>query len=236
MNATPFESRSQSRYAETAAYGGLIDALGGLATIVLAIIGLTSFDPAGMAAIATIVFGAALLVQGGTILSEYAHILFPADNLFEPYAMRSGGLSAMLLAGAGGIVLGVLALLGIASVQLTAIAILAFGCALILSSGLVRHLYMLESQALQSSTSRSINELLAGQMASGSGGVQLMAGLAALILGVLAVAGFQSLLLTLAALIVLGVIVLLTGGTLTGLLMSFMRPRRTVAPRGPTAV
>lgn len=235
MNATPFESRASARYAETAAYGGLIDALGGIATVVLAIIGLTSFDPVGMAGIATIVFGAALLVQGGTILTEYAHIVLPSDATFEPNSLHSEGVSALLLAGAAGIVLGVLALLGIASIQLTAIAVIAFASALLLSSSSVRHLYLLERHTMQSMPPRSVNELLAGQMATGSAGVQLLSGLATLVLGILAIAGYQPLLLTLAALLVLGVTVLLTGGTLSGMLMSFMRPRQP-GTRGPTAV
>lgn len=237
MNATPFESRAHSRYAETAAYGGLIDALGGIATIVLAIIGLTAFDPLGMAGIATIVFGAALLVQAGTILSEYANNLLPSEPLMEPNSVHSEGLSALLLAGAAGIVLGVLALLGIASVQLTAVAVIAFASALLLSSSSVRQLYLLERQTLQALPApRSVNELLAGQMASGSAGVQLLAGLATLVLGILAIAGYQPLLLTLAALLVLGVTVLLTGGTLSGMLMSFARPRSSSTSRGPTAL
>jgi hypothetical protein len=33
-----------------------------------------------MASIATIVFSAALLIQGGTMLSEYAQIIFPAGS------------------------------------------------------------------------------------------------------------------------------------------------------------
>jgi len=235
MNATSFESTSQARYAETAAYGGLVDALGGIATVVLAIVGLTSFDPQGMAGIAAIVFGAALLVQGGTILSEYAHVMMPTGNVVDPDALRGEGLTAMLMVGAGGIVLGVLALLNIASTQLTSIAVIAFGSALILSSGSVKQLYLLENQALQSGASRSISKLLAGQMAAGSAGVQLLAGLATLVLGILAVSGHHPLLLTLTGLLVLGVTVLMTGGTLAGMVMSFMRPR--AAPtRGPTAV
>lgn len=62
---------------ETAAYGGFADALGGIATIVLAIVGLANTAPETMVGIATIIFGAALLIQGGTMLSEYAGIIFP---------------------------------------------------------------------------------------------------------------------------------------------------------------
>jgi hypothetical protein len=53
------------------------DAIGGVATAVLAIIGLSGAHAEMMTAIATIVFGAALLIEGGTMLSEYAHIIFP---------------------------------------------------------------------------------------------------------------------------------------------------------------
>jgi hypothetical protein len=76
--------------AEAPAYGGLVDAIGGIATAVLAIVALTGFAPGTTAAIATIVFGAALLIQGGTILSEYAHLVFPADAALPP-VQRFGG-------------------------------------------------------------------------------------------------------------------------------------------------
>lgn len=228
-----------STSAQTAAYGGLLDAIGGIATGILAIIGLTGFDPTGMAGIATIVFGAALLIQGGTILSEYAHLLFAPTGAAAPAPSLGGqtlggeGLSAMFLVGAGGLVLGVLALLGIASMNLTAIAVIAFGSALVLSSSAVRQLYLLQTQALELVTVRSGNELLAGQMAAGSAGVQLLAGLAAIVLGILALAGHTPTVLTLSALLLLGVTVLLTGSTLSGLVMSFMRPAQSAARRSP---
>jgi len=60
-------------------------------------------------------------------------------------------------------------------------------------------------------------------MASGSAGVQMLAGLASLVLGILAVLGINHDVLTLAALIVLGATVILTGSTLSGLVIGFMR-------------
>jgi hypothetical protein len=66
--------------------------------------------------------------------------------------------------------------------------------------------------------------LLTGQIAAGSAGVQLISGLAAVVLGILAVAGHSPRLLTLAALLVLGVTVLLSGGALSSLVMSFVQP------------
>jgi hypothetical protein len=51
-------------------------------------------------------------------------------------ARQSGGaiLPRLLRAGAGGVILGIIALLGISTLELTAIAVIAFGSALILSS------------------------------------------------------------------------------------------------------
>jgi hypothetical protein len=220
MNAVTVESGT----AQTAAYGGLIDAIGGIAAGVLAIIGLTGFDPEGMAAIATIVLGAAFLVQAGTILSDYAHVLYQTGTVSSSSDGVAGdGLAAMFMVGAAGIVLGVLALLAIETTALTAIAVIAFGSALVLSSSSVRALYTLRGQSAMV-MSRSGSELLAGQMASGSAGIQLMTGLAAVVLGILAVAGRASHVLTLVGLLVLGITVLLTGSALSSLILSFVRP------------
>src|SRR5579884_1145722 len=54
---------SMTSSGEAATYGGFVDALGGIAAIVLAIIGLAGVHPEVLVSIATIVFGAALLIQ-----------------------------------------------------------------------------------------------------------------------------------------------------------------------------
>ena len=105
-----FTTGSASR--DTAAYGGFVDAIGGVATIVLAIIGLSGAKPEMLVAIATIVFGAALLVQGGAILSEYVGIIFP-DGAGSMEEFGGSSVSALFMAGAAGIVLGILALVGV---------------------------------------------------------------------------------------------------------------------------
>ncbi len=211
---------------DSAAYGGLVDAIGGVATIVLAIVGLAGVHADMMVAIATIVFGAALLIQGGAMVSEYAHIMFPAETrtaTTQSYA--SGGLSALFLVGAAGIVLGVLALLGINVSTLTSAAIVAFGAALVLSSNSVWHLHQLKQSVEPAGTQAASGAtILANEMASGSAGVQLLAGLAAIVLGVLALAGLNPPVLTLAALIVLGATLILTGSSLSATVISLMRP------------
>ena len=215
---------TQSVGTETAAYGGLVDAVGGVATVVLAIVALAGVHADVLTPIAVIVFGAALLIQGGAMLSEYGQIALPGQMSAEQF--DAGSLSALFLVGAAGIVLGVLALIGIAAGTLSSIAVIAFGAGLVISSNSVRHLYVARSAAIRSQGGM---QFLAGEMASGSAGVQLLAGLTAIVLGILAVTGTSALVLMLSALIVLGATVVLTGSTMSGIVLGLMPAAETRA-------
>ncbi len=222
-----FTTGSASR--DTAAYGGFVDAIGGVATIVLAIIGLSGAKPEMLVAIATIVFGAALLVQGGAILSEYVGIIFP-DGAGSMEEFGGSSVSALFMAGAAGIVLGILALVGVESAILTSIAIIAFGAGLLVSANSVSQLHTLKRVAERLSAAGSSQsggaELVAHEMASGSAGVTALAGLAAVVLGILALCDVHSVVLELSALIALGATLVLTGSTMSATVLNFMRPAR----------
>lgn len=217
---------------ESAGYGGFIDAVGGIATVVLAVIALAGTQSLLLLSISTIIFGAALMVQGGTMLTEYSRIIFPSGAAATGTEQFGGTtLSIVFLVGAAGIVLGVLALLGIHAAELTAIAAIAFGSALVLSSNAVSHLHTLHSASMHVAGARTGTEVLAGEMASGSAGIQSLAGLAAIVLGILAVVGVANgVILTLIALLVLGAMIVLTGSTLSGMVMGFMRPWSSATP------
>lgn len=215
--------------AEAATYGGFADALGGIATIVLAIIGLSGVRPEVLVSISTIVFGAALLIQGGAMLSEFAQTEMTPD---ANAAAGGGGLSALFLVGVGGIVLGVLALLDIHTPILTAVAVIAFGAALLISSSTVWQLLTSRSVAMRFQTRAPMLRVIASEVAAGSVGVQAMAGLAVIVLGILAVCGIYTGPLTLVALLVAGASILLTGSTLSGTMVGFMRT--TAATSSPT--
>ena len=214
---------------EAATYGGFVDALGGIAAIVLAIIGLAGVHPEVLVSIATIVFGAALLIQGGTMLSEFATDTTPEGSS----AMGGGGLSALFLVGVGGIVLGVLALLGVYPAMLTAVSVIAFGGALAISSSAVWQLLTSRSMAMQFQARSPVLRLMASEVAAGSAVVQAMGGLAVIVLGILAVAGTFTVPLTLIAILVSGASILLTGGTLSGTMVGFMRSNTTTAQTRP---
>lgn len=205
---------------ETATYGGFVDALGGIATIVLAVIALSGVKSDILLSIATIVFGAALLIQGGAMLSEFAQIEVAAEM---PASTSGAGLSGLFLVGVAGIVLGVLALLGVYPLILTSVAAIAFGGALVVSASAVWQLLTSRSVASRFQSRGSMLNAIASDVAAGSSGVQGMAGLAVIVLGILAVSGTYSLALTLVALLVAGAAIVMTGSTLSGTMIGFMR-------------
>ncbi|HVY58914.1 MAG TPA: hypothetical protein VHA77_13760 [Xanthobacteraceae bacterium] len=215
---------AESTSLEGAGSGAFVDAIGGLATVVLAIVALAGIASTTIVAIAVIVFGVALLIHGGAMLSEYAHVLYPSGRAASAVEFGGSSLSALFLGGATGIVLGVLDLVGIKSDILAAVAVIVFGSALLLSSTSISRLQMLKASATQPELPRTATEILASDMAAGSSAAQALAGLAAIVLGILAVIGIYTGILTMIALLVVGASVLLTGSALTGAVIGFMRP------------
>ncbi len=224
---------SSSASGETVGYGGFVDALGGIATIVLAIVGLSGTKSLDLLSIATIVFGAALLIQGGAMLTEFAQIEATPEN---NAASSGGGIGALFGVGVAGIVLGVLALLGVTSQILTSVAVIAFGGAMVVSSSAVWHLLTSRSVATRFQSGSSMLRVVASEVATGSSSLQAMAGLAVIVLGILAVAGTLSLDLTLIALIVAGASIVMTGSTLSGTMIGFMRSGTTTATPTPSRI
>jgi len=161
------------------------------------------------------------------MLSEYASMVLPSGSgapMME--SLGGAGLSAHFLVGAAGVVLGVLALLGIAPAALTSVAMIAFGAAMVLSSGSVWRLHQMKKMSMLPAEGQPVcgTAILASEMASESAGALSLAGLAAIVLGILAAAGMNPTTLILAALIAIGATLVMTGSSLSTTVMSFMRP------------
>jgi hypothetical protein len=108
---------------------------------------------------------------------------------------------------------------------LNAVAIIIFGAALVLSSSSVTNLQALKAASARASEPTSGSEILAAEMATGSAGTQALTGLAAIVLGILAVVGVGSAtMLSLVAILALGATIILTGSSLSGAMLSFMKP------------
>ena len=99
----------------------MLEGFGAIAAIALAIVGLVGIFPPTMAAIAAIVVGAAVLVEGGAFSLKSVSITRLETSWFE------GARAADFQGGLAVVVLGVLALLGVASQTLLPIAVLTLG-------------------------------------------------------------------------------------------------------------
>jgi hypothetical protein len=107
------------------------EASGGISLIVLSILALAKMDPMLLNAIAVILAGIALLIEERSLLTKYVGALSYAPAYGLPTSTAPDGVSAGTLAGISGIVLGILAILGIAPATLTAVAIVIFGAAVL---------------------------------------------------------------------------------------------------------
>jgi hypothetical protein len=187
------------------------EAVGGIATIVLAILGLSGVSPDYLLGIATIVFGAALVIEGTSLVADYAHILSQSPGATR-FQIGTSGVSAVFLAGVAGIILGVLALLGLYPTALCSAAIIVFGSAMLLSSGVTANLQGLKG--------RMAGDHTIVETGFETAGVKVLAGVAAIVLGILAAAGTFALTLDLIALLVLGAGILATGNGLNNAMTS----------------
>jgi hypothetical protein len=200
--------------------GLFAEAVGGIATIVLAILGLSGVSPEYLLGIATIVFGAALVIEGTSLVADYAHIVSHSSGPMTSQVGTSG-VSAVFLAGVAGIILGVLALLGLNSTALSSAAIIVYGSAMLLSSGVTASLHALKG--------RVAGDAATVETPFETAGVKVLAGVAAVVLGILAAAGTVALKLDLIALLVLGAGILATGNGLNNAMTSVI----SAASRSP---
>ena len=111
------------------ASGTVLEAIISIGIIALAIVGLAGIYPLTLAAIATIVAGAATLLEGRTFEGMRVHTVESSRTGFN-------GMSAELLGAIGGIVLGILALMGVAPLTLMSVAVLLFGATFLLSGAI----------------------------------------------------------------------------------------------------
>ena len=197
--------------------GSLIEAAGGIAVIVLTVIGLARGNDGFIPSIATIVLGVALLAEGGAIAAEFSKLLTATSGGTFGAMELGGGMTTEVLTGGAAIVLGILGLVGLVPMVLLPAAVIAVGGGLILTAGAVERLNRLRVRTTGSS---EVAERVSQVAVSGAIATQIIAGIAAIVLGILALvsAGHASI-LTLVGLLALGSAVALSGTALAGRLM-----------------
>lgn len=185
------------------------ESITGAVAVVLAILGLIGVLPALFASVATIAVGVALVVAGSAVAAHYANAL-AGDDLVYVRHQGERGMRMEALAALGGIVLGILALIGVSTITLLSVAAIVLGGALLMVSSAASRVEALVRARLARGTATETREHTP-YAASGS---DLLVGVGAVVLGILGLGGHDPLTLALIAMLAVGAAVLLNGSTL----------------------
>ncbi|HEX5085712.1 MAG TPA: hypothetical protein VFY40_27070 [Blastocatellia bacterium] len=228
MNNVIIEQRrspvEQERHAiEEVGGGSIVESIGGIGALVLSILGLIGFMPVTMASIASIAAGGALLIGGGTLASQYKRIFSGARPRLS-HSVIGGGMAMESLAGFAGIVLGILALLGIHQLVMLGASVIVLGCALLLASGAITRLTSLPirgpfgaaEQAREAEFERYHEQYMARDALYAASGSEALIGAGSIVLGILSLSGIAPLALILVALLAIGASILLAGSSVAG--------------------
>ena len=197
MNGTSETQMSRETYLSGMVGGSVTENVGAIAAMILAILGLAGILATLLAAIATIIIGAVMLMDGVAVSAA-------ARRLHS----HATGVTAGFFGGLAGIILGILALFKTIPDPLLSVAVLVFGAAMLLGGGVVSRLnWMLQLR-------NSVPQEAAGPVFTAGSG-SLFVGLGTLVLGILAVIGIVPLTLVLVGLLTLGAGALFSGSAAT---------------------
>jgi hypothetical protein len=184
---------------DVASIGLVAESAVGVAVIALGIVGLGGIAVNQMVAIATIIFGVALLMQGMEMAVEAS----------AGESETGGAMMVEVLAGLAGVVLGILAFIGDPAASVTPAAMIVFGGALLLSGA-----------------TRIASPRFAGEAWTGALSAQILTGFAAAVLGIIAyIVKDHAQSLTLAALLPLGASLVVSGAAIGFMQAVGMSPR-----------
>jgi hypothetical protein len=192
-----YAESSRGRLTEAEPVGLLTEGAAGIAVIVLAIIALAGVSVEILASIATIVIGAGLMVQGFNSAAEHAKAMAvpaPGTQTMAAAAEPTGDVMVDFLAGVTGVVLGILALIGVNAAHLVPAALIVFGGSLLLSGAI------------------SMGE----RGVATAGGAEILTGLAAIVLGILSLVVHESSVLVLVGFLAVGATMLTVSASFSG--------------------
>lgn len=205
---------------ETVSAGSSIEAIAGAIAVILSILALLNVLPQLLLTIAVIAVGAGLLVRGGTVAAEYSSLLTAVSNGRLSQSQLGAGASVEVLTGAAAIVLGVLGLLAVATELLISVAVIVLGVGVVMNS--VTNLRLNDLKILYAGMSDTTLRV-AREAVRTSSGSQIITGLAAVTLGILALVGLVTTLLNQIAVLALGAGAVLAGTAIGGRAMTVLR-------------
>ncbi|HEY3908774.1 MAG TPA: hypothetical protein VGM07_02685 [Stellaceae bacterium] len=199
--------------------GLLTEGAAGIAVIVLAVVALAGVSVGILASIATIVIGVGLMVQAFNSAAESSRVAQMAAG-----AEVGGEVTVDCLCGMAGIVLGILALVGISTAHLVPAALIVFGGALLLGGAI-----SMRPRSLPMATPGVEPRVVSFQGSAAAGGMEILIGIAAIVLGILSLilAAPSSGILVLVGLLAVGAALLLVSATFSGAVMRMFTANAT---------
>jgi hypothetical protein len=199
-------SESRGRTSEVEPFGLLTEGAAGIAVIVLAIVALAGVSAVVLASIAAIVIGVGLTVQAFNSAAEEARLM----GVSAQDATLGGEVMVDCMCGFTGIVLGILALVGINAGHLLAPALIVFGGALLLSGFI-----SMWPRTMPIASSGAEPHIVAYRT-SPAAGLEILTGLAAIVLGILSVIMAPFGVLVLVGFLVVGAALLMVSASFVG--------------------
>jgi hypothetical protein len=168
--------------------GSVFEVIAGAGAITLGILGLAGLLPFMFTAIAIIAIGAGLMFAGGSIAAKYEEVIHAGEPQGSSSGMAEtgGGITAETVGGAAGVALGILALLGVEAFTLIPIALIVLGGAMAFGAGATQRLSRL---VISASGAPKYKQRVANESVKGAATMQLIAGLGAVVLGILTLLG-----------------------------------------------
>ncbi len=196
--------------------GGII----AIAGVVLAIIGLAGVYPRWLLSAATIAVGISFLIEGAAIAARLSDLLHESTGGRVQMSELGGGVTGETLTGIVGIVLGILGALNVYPAVLLPVAAIIFGAGLIVGAGAnirINELVVVHREDLPMARNVIRQAVLA------TTGLQVLVGLAAVALGIIALAGDYPITLSLVAVLAVGAAFLLSNTAVAGRMMTVLR-------------
>lgn len=169
-----------SSWADAAQVGPMTEGAAGIAVIVLTILSLAAVSPAVLASVATIIIGVGLIIESANTGIEYSRVTAAGG---VQTAELGSDVTVELMAGVAGIVLGILALLSAGALMaLLPAALVVFGGCLLLAGLSATTIGVAQStmETPMGGTAISMQTELAPAR-----GLQILVGIAAVVLGIL---------------------------------------------------
>lgn len=208
--------------AEAEPFGLLTEGAAGIATIVLGVIALAGVNAGVLASIVTIIIGVGLIVQAFNAAAENSRELSASGTVAAVVgrgAELGGEVMIDVAAGVTGVILGILALVGINAPHLVPAALIVFGGALILSGAVAA-----QGRTAMTTTGSGAPLQVSYQGSAAMAGLEILVGFAAVILGILSLIFEASWVLTLIGFIAVGAAMLMVSATFSGAVVRLFTP------------